>query len=65
MRRLFNRVLLCSLIALASSALAQTETKPDAKPAQYFLVLLNRPPNAPQLSKEAGEKLQGVAPRQP
>ncbi|MGA2271892.1 MAG: hypothetical protein ABSH44_25805, partial [Bryobacteraceae bacterium] len=34
--------------------------KPElkAKPAQYFLVLLNRPANAPQLSKETGEKLQ-------
>jgi uncharacterized protein YciI len=30
----------------------------DAKGNQYFFVLLNRPANAPQLSKEAGEKLQ-------
>ena len=58
MRNLFSGVLLCSLIAFASSAFAQTETKPNAQPTQYFLVLLDRPPNAPQLSKEAGEKLQ-------
>ena len=35
-----------------------TQNPPNAKPAQYFFVLLNRPANAPQLSKEAGEKLQ-------
>jgi uncharacterized protein YciI len=59
MRRIsFSGVLLFSLIALSGSAFAQAETHPDAKPAQYFFVLLNRPANAPQLSKEAGEKLQ-------
>jgi uncharacterized protein len=42
----------------AGSAFAQTQNQPNAKPAQYFFVLLNRPTNAPQLSKEAGEKLQ-------
>jgi uncharacterized protein len=51
-------VLLLSLLAGADSALAQAQTAPDAKPAQYFFVLLTRPANAPQLSKEAGEKLQ-------
>jgi uncharacterized protein YciI len=46
-----------SLIALAGLTLAVGQS-PDAKPAQYFFVLLKRPANAPQLSKEAGEKLQ-------
>jgi uncharacterized protein YciI len=54
----FKSVLLISLIALAATAFAQAPTQPKAKPAQYFFVLLNRPANAPQLSKEAGEKLQ-------
>ena len=59
MRRIsFSGVLLFSLIALAGSAFAQAETQPDTGSAQYFFVLLNRPANAPQLSKEAGEKLQ-------
>ena len=56
-RMLASHVLLISLLA-AYSAFAQAPTQPDAKPAQYFFVLLNRPANAPQLSKEAGEKLQ-------
>ncbi|MGD0513391.1 MAG: hypothetical protein ABSA29_08840 [Terriglobales bacterium] len=47
-----------SVLALANFALTQQQTQPGAKPAQYFFVLLNRPANAPQLSKEAGEKLQ-------
>jgi uncharacterized protein YciI len=42
----------------AGSAVAPTQNQPNAKPPQYFFVLLNRPANAPQLSKEAGEKLQ-------
>ncbi|MGA7930462.1 MAG: YciI family protein [Candidatus Sulfotelmatobacter sp.] len=59
MRRIsFSGVLLFSLIAPAASACAQTETQPNAKLTRYFFVLLNRPANAPQLSKEAGEKLQ-------
>jgi uncharacterized protein len=51
-------VLVLSLLAAANFALTQQPTQPAAKPAQYFFVLLNRPANAPQLSKEAGEKLQ-------
>jgi uncharacterized protein YciI len=47
-----------ALLPVAGSALAQTQNQPNAKPAQYFFVLLNRPAAAPQLSKEAGEKLQ-------
>ena len=54
----FRGVLLISLIALAGSAFARVKPELKAKPAQYFLVLLNRPANAPQLSKETGEKLQ-------
>jgi len=45
-------------LPVADSALAQTQNQPNTNPAQYFFVLLNRPINAPQLSKEAGEKLQ-------
>src|ERR1700689_3441231 len=51
----FGRVVLLSLMAGAAFAQA---TQPNEKAAQYFFVLLNRPSNAPQLSKEAGEKLQ-------
>jgi uncharacterized protein YciI len=59
MRRIaFRLVLLMSLLAVADTALAQAQTQPSPQPAQYFFVLLNRPANAPQLSKEAGEKLQ-------
>jgi uncharacterized protein YciI len=59
MRRIaVSHVLLLSLFAVADPALAQAQAEPSAKPAQYFFVLLNRPANAPQLSKEAGEKLQ-------
>jgi uncharacterized protein YciI len=47
-----------ALLSVAGSALAQTQNQPNAKPAQYFFVLLNRPANAPQMTKEAGEKLQ-------
>jgi uncharacterized protein YciI len=54
----FSHLLLLCLLALAGYALAQAQTEPNAKPDQYFFVLLNRPANAPQLSKEAGEKLQ-------
>jgi uncharacterized protein YciI len=54
----FRGVLLFSLIAVAGSALAPAQTPTETKPPQHFLVLLNRPANAPQLSKEAGTKLQ-------
>jgi uncharacterized protein YciI len=54
----FGGVLLFGLMALASLGFAQANTHPNAELSQYFLVLLNRPANAPQLSKEAGEKLQ-------
>jgi uncharacterized protein YciI len=53
----FVGILLFSL-ALAGLAFGQAETQLNAKAPQYFFVLLNRPANAPQMSKEAGEKLQ-------
>jgi uncharacterized protein YciI len=49
-------VLLVNLLTVAN--LVYTQTQSSTKPAQYFFVLLNRPANAPQLSKEDGEKLQ-------
>jgi len=59
MRRISFRVLLIfTLIALAVPALAPAQSPASANPPQYFLVLLNRPARAPQLSKEAGAKLQ-------
>ena len=59
MRRIvFTPLLLVSLLAVADCAFAQAQTQPNAEPAQYFFVLLNRPAHVPQLSKEAGEKLQ-------
>jgi uncharacterized protein YciI len=44
-----------ALLPAAGSASAQSQNQPNA---QYFFVLLNRPANAPQMSKEALEKLQ-------
>src|ERR1700690_587808 len=59
MRRIsFGSILLFSLIAFAASAFSQAPVQSSANSAQFFFVLLNRPANAPQLSKEAGEKLQ-------
>src|SRR5271166_4314031 len=54
----FAGILVFSLFALAASGFAQAPAPSSANSAQYFFVLLNRPANAPQLSKEAGEKLQ-------
>lgn len=56
MRKNSIGLLLLSLLSLAAHLSAQAPSGPDA--AKYFFVLLNRPANAPQLSKEAGEKLQ-------
>jgi uncharacterized protein YciI len=59
MRRIsFSGVLLFCLIAPTAAAFGQSVAQPSSASAQYFFVLLNRPANAPQLSKEAGEKLQ-------
>jgi uncharacterized protein YciI len=53
-RILCGNVLFVCLIAFAALTVAQSE----ANAPEYFFVLLKRPSNAPQLSKEAGEKLQ-------
>lgn len=59
MRRInFQGVLVVALLALLGSSPAPAQTPAAEKARQYFLILLNRPANAPQLSKEAGEKLQ-------
>lgn len=50
-----RHALLLILAAIAISTFAQEQPKAP----QYYFVLLTRPANAPQLSKEAGEKLQG------
>ncbi len=57
-RSFFSGILLFILIALAALTFAQAPSQPSAKSAQYFFLLLNRPANAPPLSKEAAEKLQ-------
>jgi uncharacterized protein YciI len=58
-RALVLITVLFALLSLASLAFGQTEASSDTKPAKYFFVLLTRPANAPQLSQEAAEKLQG------
>ena len=51
--------LLVTLLAVACAAFGQTPAAPPSStPTEYFFVLLNRPANAPQLSKEDGDKLQ-------
>jgi uncharacterized protein len=45
-----------SIVLLGLAALAQSQ--PLANANKYFLVLLKRPANAPQLTPETGEKLQ-------
>jgi uncharacterized protein len=51
-------VFLFAVMALTSSSLSPAQTPTNATPPRYFLILLNRPVNATQLSKEAGAKLQ-------
>ena len=48
------KLLVICLFASATLSIAQSETNAP----KYFFVLLKRPSNAPQLSKEAGDKLQ-------
>lgn len=47
-------LVLLSLAAIAATAFVHAQSEAS----KYFFVLLKRPANAPQLSKEAGEKLQ-------
>lgn len=54
----FTRVIVLGVLALTGLAFGQAQAAPNTKPAEYYFVLLSRPANAPQLSKEAGEKLQ-------
>lgn len=49
-----RRVVRVCLLAFATFAIAQSQPNTP----KYFFVLLKRPANAPQLSKEAGDKLQ-------
>jgi uncharacterized protein YciI len=59
MRRLsLAGAFLLTVVALLNCAHAPGQGQTNEKPAQYFLILLKRPANAPQLSKEAGAKLQ-------
>lgn len=54
--RIVSITLLAALFAFAALACAQEQPKADT--SKLFFVLLKRPANPPQLSKEAGEKLQ-------
>jgi|SRR5271154_4377135 len=54
-----RRIAVSYLLLLTLLVFAQAQTQPTVRSsAQYFLVLLKRPANAPQLSKDAGEQLQ-------
>jgi uncharacterized protein YciI len=53
-----RRIAISHVFLLTLLVLAQAQTQPSAKSSQYFFVLLNRPSNAPPLSKEAGNRLQ-------
>lgn len=55
-RNVFAPVIALGVLAVTGLAFAQAV--PNSNSTKYYLVLLNRPANAPQLSKEGGEKLQ-------
>jgi uncharacterized protein YciI len=57
-RTLVKPAVLFSLLAISGFAFEQGGTQPDTNPTRYFFVLLTRPSNAPQLSKNAADKLQ-------
>src|SRR5689334_18829374 len=52
------RAILLTLLALAPMCAQTAPGGANSAANQYFLALLKRPANAPQLSKGAGEKLQ-------
>lgn len=56
MKKIIAHSALLTLLFVAAVALAQPQPSPNN--AKYFFVFLKRPSNAPQLNKEAGEKLQ-------
>jgi uncharacterized protein YciI len=56
MKKIIANSALLTLLFVAAVALVQPQPSPNN--ANYFFVLLKRPTNAPQVSKEAGEKLQ-------
>jgi len=58
MKKLTSLSAAAILVLLGLLQAASAQTKPESSPKQYFLILLKRPANPPQLSKEAGEKLQ-------
>jgi uncharacterized protein YciI len=55
-KTLLRKVLLLNMVALTGYAFTQPQSQSDS--TKYFFLLLKRPSNAPQLSKDAGEKLQ-------
>lgn len=56
MKRLIFRSV-TTMVFFGALQAAFGQEQPGSNPKQYFLVLLKRPSNAPQLSKEAAEKL--------
>lgn len=58
MRQLNFRLFVVVLLLAVLSVPFHAQSQPKGDHPQLFFVLLNRPANAPQLSKEAGEKLQ-------
>jgi uncharacterized protein YciI len=57
-RNFFAPVIVLGVLTVTGFAFAQAQPAANSNPAQYYFVLLNRPANAPQLSKESGEELQ-------
>jgi uncharacterized protein YciI len=53
-----RKITFCPVVLLGLLALAFTQPQAPANTPKYFFVLLTRPANAPQLSKEAAEELQ-------
>jgi len=51
-------IFIAVLSLVVPAPLAYSQDQPQPTTAQYFFVLLKRPANPPQLSKDAGEKLQ-------